>query len=270
MSKLTKKDVNKCYANWITFSLACQNFERMMGPAFVRMFGLVADKFYSDKNDQQALLKRQSQFFNTEECFGAIVPGIILGMEEKKAEGEDIPDEVITSTKTALMGPLAGIGDSLLGGTLRPLLLSIGLGLAAGGSIVGPLFYSLAWLAIVVPLTYILFHRGYKLGINAVDVILEGNKKDVVIRAANIIGLTVVGAISAQYISVKTGWEYVSGDMTLSLQNILDSILPNFLSLFFVFLAWFLIEKKKMKIGWVFLIFAAIALVGSLVKFMTA
>ena len=45
-------------------------------------------------------------FFNTEEAFGSIIPGVILGMEEKRAEGEEIPDELIQSNETALMGPL--------------------------------------------------------------------------------------------------------------------------------------------------------------------
>lgn len=265
MSKLTKKDVNKCYRNWITYALACQNFERMMAPAFVRMFGLVSKKLYNKKEDQQELMKRHSQFFNTEEVFGAIIPGVMLGMEEKKAEGEDIPDEVIQSTKTALMGPFAGMGDSLLGGTLRPILLSIALGLSATtGSLSGPIFYAVSWFVIVTVLSYFLFTRGYKLGINAANFLFEGDMKNIITRGANIVGLVVVGAISAQYVVAKSGWQYVSGDMTLTLQSILDSIFPSFLPLALTLLAWYLLDKKNMKIGWVFLIFAGIATIGGL------
>ena len=165
MAKLDKKDIRKCYVNWLTFALGCQNMERMMAPAFVRMMGLVADKLYDDPEEQKALMDRHTQFFNTEEAMGAIVPGIVLGMEEKRAEGEDISDELIQSTKTALMGPFAGMGDSLIGGTLRPILLSIAMGLSAtSGSVAGPLFYCVAWLAIIIPVTWLLFSRGYKLG----------------------------------------------------------------------------------------------------------
>ena len=77
MAKLTKKDVFKCYANWITFSLGCQNMERMMAPGFVRMMGLVADKLYDDPEQKKALLARHAQFFNTEETFGAIRCGAL-------------------------------------------------------------------------------------------------------------------------------------------------------------------------------------------------
>ena len=57
-----------------------------------------------------------------------MVTGIALGMEEERACGKEVPDELIQSVKTSLMGPFAGIGDSLFIGTLIPILLSIGLG----------------------------------------------------------------------------------------------------------------------------------------------
>jgi len=264
MAKLDKKDIRKCYRNWITFSLGCQNMERMMAPAFVRMFGLVVDKLYDDEEEKKRCLQRHTQFFNTEEAMGAIIPGVILGMEEKRAEGEDIPDELIQSTKTALMGPFAGIGDSLIGGTFRPILCSIAMGLAAGGNLAGPLFYCVLWLGVMIPLTWILFSRGYKLGINATDMVFAGGRKDAITRGANLIGLMVVGAITAQYVTANTGWAYVSGDMTISLQGILDSILPCLLPLLLTLLAWYLLDKKSMKIGKVFLIFIVIAVVASL------
>ncbi|MGL5512938.1 MAG: PTS system mannose/fructose/sorbose family transporter subunit IID, partial [Sporomusa sp.] len=167
--KLSKKDVFMSYVNWITFSLSCQNMERMMSPAFVRMLGRVADKLYDNEEDKQAMLMRHTQFFNTEEVTGSMIPGIVLGMEEQKACGKDMPEEVITSVKTALMGPFAGVGDALVGGTLRPILLSVALGLAAGGSVVGPLFYCILWFGITSIGSWLLFNAGYKTGISGAE-----------------------------------------------------------------------------------------------------
>lgn len=269
MAKLTKKDVRRCYVNWMMFALGCQNMERMMAPAFVRMFGLVSNKLYDSKEEQKQLLERHSQFFNTEEAFGCIIPGVILGMEEKRAEGEDIPDELIQSTKTALMGPFAGMGDSLIGGTLRPILCSIAMGLSAStGSLSGPLFYCIAWLGIIIPGTWFFFSKGYTLGIHAADALFAGGRKDIITRAANVIGLIVVGAISAQYVSAISGWSYRSGDMLFSLQGILDSIMPGLLPLGLTFLAWFLLDKKNMKITTVFIVFIIIAIIGGLTEFL--
>ena len=163
------------------------------------------------------------------------------------------------------MGPFAGMGDSLIGGTLHPILCSIAMGLSAStGSIAGPLFYCVAWLGIIIPGTWLLFSRGYKLGINAADVLFVGGRKDIITRAANIVGLIVVGAISAQYVSAVSGWSYRSGDMLFSLQGILDSIMPGLLPLGLTLLAWILLDKKNMKITTVFIIFILIAIVGGL------
>ena len=269
-SKLSKKDIFKSYVYWMMFALSCQNMERMMAPGFVRMMGLVADKLYDDPEQKKALLARHAQFFNTEETFGAIVPGVALGMEEKRAEGEDIPDELIQSTKTALMGPFAGMGDSLIGGTLRPILLSIAMGLSASsGSLAGPIFYMASWLVIIIPLSWILFSRGYKLGISASDFLFANGRKDMIVRAANIVGLVIVGAISAQYVSATSGLTYVSSDVEYTLQGILDSIMPGLFPLALTLLAWFLLDKKGWKISKVFVLFIVIAVVTGLTGIIT-
>lgn len=267
--KLSKKDVFMSYVNWITFSLSCQNMERMMSPAFVRMMGRVADKLYDNEADKQAMMMRHTQFFNTEEVAGSIIPGIVLGMEEQKACGEDVPDEVIGSVKTALMGPLAGVGDSLLGGTLRPILLSIALGLAVGGSIVGPLFYCILWFGITSIGSWLLFNSGYKTGINAAEKMLS-TAKDKVVGIANTVAMVVVGAISAQYVAVNSELAYTSGDMTITLLGTLDGIFPKLIPLLLTLMAWYLMDRKKLHIGWMFLIFIVIATAGTLLGIFVA
>ena len=47
-----------------------------MAPAFTRMMGLVVDKLYDKKEDQIKCMQRHTQFFNTEEAMGAIIPGV--------------------------------------------------------------------------------------------------------------------------------------------------------------------------------------------------
>ena len=45
--------------------------------------------------------------------------------------------DMITNIKIGLMGPLAGIGDSIDMGTVRPIILSLFIPLAAAGSMLG-------------------------------------------------------------------------------------------------------------------------------------
>jgi PTS system mannose-specific IID component len=83
---------------------------------------------------------------------GGVIHGAVIAMEEQRANGADIDDDAINSVKTGLMGPLAGIGDTISQGTVTPILLAIGIGLAgykAGatdiegltGSPLGAIFY---------------------------------------------------------------------------------------------------------------------------------
>ena len=182
---LNKKSVRKAYWDWMFWNLSVQNFERMEGPAIVKMLADVREDLYpGDLEAQKEMLERHSIFFNTEPFLGSIVPGIVLGMEHEMAQGGDVQPEFINSIKTALMGPFAGIGDSLLPGTLCPILLSIALGLCQNGEIIGPLFYVIVFLAVMFPLTWFLFSYGVKAGANAAELVLAGGIKDKVTKAA--------------------------------------------------------------------------------------
>lgn len=183
--KLSKSAIRRAYWDWMFYNLSVQNFERMQGPAIIKMLADVREDLYpGDPEAQQEMLERHEVFFNTEPYLGSIVPGIVLGMEASKAEGNDeISSEFINSIKTALMGPFAGIGDSLLPGTLIPILLSIALGMSPNGEVTGPIFYIVVFLAIMLPLTWFLFSYGVKAGANAAELVLSGGIKDKVTRA---------------------------------------------------------------------------------------
>ena len=52
--------------------------------------------------------------------------------------------------KATLMGPLAGLGDSIIQGIIVPILLSIAMGLANGGNMLGPIF-SVSYTHLTLP-----------------------------------------------------------------------------------------------------------------------
>ena len=262
-SKLSKKAVRKAYMDWMFFNLSVQNFERMEGPAIVKMLADVREELYpGDEEAQKEMLARHTIFFNTEPYLGSIVPGIVLGMETEKANGGDVSAEFINAIKTALMGPFAGIGDSLLPGTLCPILLSIAMGMCKNGEIIGPLFYVIAFLGIMIPLTWFLFSYGVKAGANAATMVLGGGIKDKVTRAAEIIGLVVVGAVTASYTAVNIGLVYQSGDLVIDLASILDSLMPKLPVLLMAYFAYFLTVKKKWSVNKLMLFFLIVAVIG--------
>jgi mannose/fructose/N-acetylgalactosamine-specific phosphotransferase system component IID len=236
----------------------------MEAPAIVRMLGKVKDKLYpNDEDAQKALLARHTAFFNTEPYIGSIIPGIVLGMEEQSAINKEESADLISSIKTALMGPFAGIGDSLYVGTLIPILLSIALGLSSdSGNVMGPIFYIVAHLGIMLPLTWFLFKSGYSMGMDSAQLVLSGGIKDKITQGLNIVGLIVVGAITTMYVNVKTGLSFTQGDMVIDLNSALNGLFPNLITVLLGLGTYYLMAKKKMKIGWMFLIFIAVAIVG--------
>ena len=260
---LSKKAIRKAYLDWMFFNLSVQNFERMEGPAIVKRLADVREEIYpNDKEAQKEMLERHTIFFNTEPNLGSIVPGIVLGMEYEMAQGGDVQPEFINSIKTALMGPFAGIGDSLLPGTLCPILLSIALGMCENGEIIGPIFYIISFLAIMLPLTWFLFSYGVKTGANAAELVLSGGIKDKVTKAAETVGLIVIGAVTASYTHVNIGLVYTSGDLSIDIAAILDSLMPGLSVLLMSFLAYVLMVKRKWSINKMMAFFLIVAVLG--------
>ena len=96
----------------------------------VCMLAKVADQIYPDDIEKQKELCRNHEvFFNTQQGLGAVIYGIVLGMEVERAKDSSVSNELIQSIKQALAGPLAGLGDSLIQALLTPIIISIGIGL---------------------------------------------------------------------------------------------------------------------------------------------
>lgn len=261
--RLTKKDLRKSWRIWMMHNLSSMSFERFQAFGFCLSMLPVIKKLYKDKGEQREAMKRHSVFYNTEPQLGSIVNGIAVGLEEKKANGEEIDGEVINGLKVGLMGPLAGIGDSMVPGMLIPILLSIGMGLAQGGSLLGPIFYILSYNLIIIMGSYYLFMKGYRLGTDAVE-LLVGEKANRVREAFIVLGTVVMGGIAANYVKLSTKLEFQQGKVDIHVQEMIDNILPNLLPLAIVILSWYLMAKKGVSSIMMMLILLGVATGGVL------
>lgn len=140
---LTKGDILSTYFR-STFLLGSFNFERMQSMGFCVSMIPTIKRLYSKKEDQAEALKRHLEFFNTQPWVGSAIMGVTAAMEQERANGaKDVDDAAISGVKVGLMGPLAGVGDPIFWGTLRPVLAALGAGIALTGSILGPLLFVL-------------------------------------------------------------------------------------------------------------------------------
>lgn len=262
---LSKHDLNQIWYRWDFTHLSSMSYEKIQGPSWAFSYIPFAKKFYKDDPEgRRRLLVRHSMFYNTEPQTGQLINGIVASPEEQIAMGKPVSEEMPVNIKATLMGPLAGIGDSIIQGIIVPILLSIAMSLAKGGSVIGPLFYIVAYGIIGPTISYIAFHSGYRLGVNAIDVTVGENSKRIT-DAFNILGVMVVGALAANTIVLKTIAKIPMGGKTQSLQTVLDGIFPALFPLAAVLLSWWLVSSKQMSATKVILILTAIITVGCLV-----
>lgn len=265
-SVLTKKDLKKAYFNWHMWAESCHSFERMQGMALCRAFCEPLKKLYGDDTEGlKRALKRENQLFNTEALIGASVVGAALSMEESMmGELEDEKDEAITSVKVGLMGPIAGIGDALDWTVLKPIFLGIACDLALKGSWVGALIAVIFAVALYFEGSA-MFHLGYNLGKSTFAKLLGSSVFQKVILLAGAMGLFMMGALGASYVSLATPLEIsISGQDPIILQEAIDSIVPGLLPLGAIFGIRGLMKKTN-NFGIICLIIIGICLLGSFV-----
>ena len=267
--KDNNKFVNDAFWGYNWSVPMCFTRERMLGCSMVSTLAKVADQIYpSDVEKQKELCRNHEVFFNTQQGLGAVVWGIVLGMEVERAKDATVTNELIQSIKQALAGPLAGLGDSLIQALLTPIIISIGIGLSTGtGSIMGPLFMFVAYTAINAALSYGLFKIGYKSGIQGAEMLISSDLKDRAIPAFEALGITVIGGVLAGIMNVKTALVAKAGETVVNIQEqVLDAFFPKFLSLVVCFIVYYLVKEKKWSATKIMLWMIPVAIVGYLTK----
>ena len=268
MKKLSKKALNHSFLNWFYGNLTCFSQKHMQTFGYMLSMLPIVEELYSTNEEQIEKIQTYSSFFNTEPQVGAIVVGITAGMEEARANGEDVDDETINGIRAGLMGPLAGIGDSLVVGTLLPILLGIAPGLSGGGSPLGAIFYILVWNIGMFLIMRFMYFKGYELGGKAVEY-LVGERANAIRDSIIMLGTMVIGGVTASWINIKTSFEMLNseGGVIVDLQKTLDEVYPSILSAVFVVICWYLLSKKRLSPVVVMLILVAVAFVGVLLGF---
>lgn len=255
--QLTAGDIRSTY--WrSTFLLGSFNFERMQSMGFCVSMIPAIKRLYSDKEDQAAALKRHLEFFNTQPWIGSAIMGVTAAMEQERANGADIDDAAISGVKVGLMGPLAGVGDPIFWGTLRPVLAALGAGLAISGSILGPLLFFIGINIFRALTRWYGFKYGYTKGTEIVSD-MGGGRLQKVTQGASILGLFVMGSLVSKWTSINIPLELsryknaLGEEVVTTVQSVLDELLPGLAALLLTFVCMWLLRKK---INAMYIIFA--------------
>ena len=265
---LDKKDVNGVFLRWIWTAELSNSFERMQALAVASSFAPALRKIYTTDEEFEEALKRHLTFFNTQANWGCLIHGTVLAMEEQRAMGSEIPGEMIAGIKTGLMGPIAGIGDTLDFGTIQTILFALGASFATAGNAVGIVF-PILFAVITFLEARFLFGLGYNLGKESIQKILSSGAINVIIDCASIVGMFMMGALSASIVKVSTPLSWTFGDKAIVLQDTLNAIAPGILPLTAVFFVFWGIKYKKWTITKCLVILIIASIVGAFFGILT-
>ena len=233
--QLDKKTLNKMV--WLScFLQASFNYERMQACGW--LWGMLPglQKIHTNKEDLKASMAHNLDFLNTHPFLVTFVMGIVLSLEQNKAD-----TATIRSVRISAAGPLGGIGDALFWLTLDPITAGLTANMAMEGQIIGAVLFLIIFNAVQFAVRFGLMYWSYGLGTKAVTLLTSSAKEFT--RAASILGIFVVGGLIANY--GGTSLRIVVGDPAINIQGLLDGVLPKLIPLLITLGIYVLIKK-----GW--------------------
>lgn len=257
----------KVWWRWVFFQEASVSYERLQAPGFFYAISPVLVKLYGDNPEElTAACKRHMQFYNSEPYCGLAIHGITLALEEERANGAPISDEAINSLKTGLMGPLAGLGDSVRAGTIAPIVTAFCISIGQTGNLIAPFLLEGILVAIVWPFAIWLLKKSYHTGKEGIQEIFSSGKLNWITTMTSTLGGITLGALAASYVTLSSPLEFVLGKGSkIALQaDVLDVILKNILPLSMVLLSVYLLNKKVSAVK-IILILAVVCAIGVLI-----
>jgi mannose/fructose/N-acetylgalactosamine-specific phosphotransferase system component IID/mannose/fructose/N-acetylgalactosamine-specific phosphotransferase system component IIC len=262
-SPVTHGDLVKAMWRHILTLQISWNYERMQALGYAWSIAPILKKVYPGKDEYFAALKRHMVFYNTAPMVGSpTIFGADCALEEKRQS------EVGDSLKVALMGPFAGIGDTVMAILMKPIFAVFAASMALAGSVGG------AWLMLLLGFTWFGFAfpgfwLGHRQGLGLVRQVSSGAITRITDMASTAALFIMGGFIPSILGGVRTPLEFTKKVMlegkevvqSVKLQDTFDKLLPYLLPLVITFSVYWLLKKKHWTNLQVLLLLVAIGLV---------
>jgi len=236
---VSNKAKNRVLLRWMLNGGASLNYEKMMGMSYTySMMPFLKENYKDDPEGLKKAVKMHLQFFNTNPYIAPYVIGVNIGVEESE---KSTALDTIMALKTGLMGPLAGLGDSVFVVIPWTIFGAIAANMALDGSVIGVgIWLIVTWLlkALGIPL----FKGGLKSGTSLISSI--ETKLKAITESIAVLGLMVVGALVPTVIKANVALNFKQGDLEMSGTEILDQIMPGLIPALLVFGVYWLLGKK--------------------------
>lgn len=219
------------------------NMTKMEANCFTNTMAPAIEQVYVDdpEGKREAYLRHQA-FFNTHAVALDFIAGLSYALEKDCAEGK-VPGQTIEAIKASLMGPTAGMFDSLFFNCLRVIGAGIAIGLCSQGNIAGTFIFILLYGVTQSILKWFLLKAGYTLGTTFIDSVYNSGLMQVATKAASILGVMMVGCMTATTVGFPLNWTVTIGDTSLVVLDLFESIYPGILSVAIVLIMLAFIKK---------------------------
>lgn len=253
LSREDKKMINSIC--WRSMNAHCSRVggqARQMAIGFLWQIMPALNRYYKDQPEKKKeALYRHVQFCNVSNAIYPFLAGLVASMEKENSEVDDFDTSSIVAIKAALMGPLAGIGDSLLFSVVRVIAAGIGISFALQGSILGPILFFLIYNGCTMALRFSLGYVGFISGSSFITNMYQNGTLKILTKCAGILGLIMVGAITASTVKFTTAISIpIPGGEAVALQSSLDTLFLGLVPLLLTFGCKKLLDKN-VNINWI-------------------
>lgn len=245
MSKLTKQDINKARILSFIYQWQSFNFETMQSGGFVQSIAPAIVKLH--EGDNELIAKKLDTylmtFYNTEATMAQLIHGACLAVEEASPEDPEITTTTVTALKTSLMGPFAGLGDSIFKVSAKVIFGSMAGYMALENNLVG-MFLCVGVMIFTNICRVLFFNAGYKEGVSFIT-----SRQDQIKSITNsvvVLGLVVIGTMIPSTVKLTIPYVFKLNDASQSIQALLDGIFPYLLPVTATFLIYKGLKIKGM------------------------
>ena len=253
LSREDKKMINSIC--WRSLNAHCSRVggqARQMAIGFLWQIMPALNRYYKDQPEKKKeALYRHVQFCNVSNAIYPFLAGLVASMEKENSEVDDFDTSSIVAIKAALMGPLAGIGDSLLFSVVRVIAAGICISFALQGSILGPILFFLIYNGCTMALRFSLGYVGFISGSSFITNMYQNGTLKILTKCAGILGLIMVGAMTASTVKFTTAISIpIPGGEAVALQSSLDTLFLGLVPLLLTFGCKKLLDKN-VNINWI-------------------
>ena len=243
LNKITKKDLKQIFIQNVLGLQLGWNYEKMQGLGYAYSVMPALKRLYKDdpKKMKQAL-NMEMGFFNTTPQMAHLIVGADVALQDQLGMNDE-NEKAITGLKTGLMGPFAGVGDTIFVAIYNAIIYSITAYLALSNQPIGLLIPVIGCL-VILWVRWKLFQVGLSQGTRLATTFADSMATFT--EGASILGLTVVGAMIPAVINYKLDLTYKVGKVTMNVQDMLDKIMPALIPLAIALFSYWILGRKHM------------------------